>query len=157
MSSQDLGSDVLNLVPISLFGGCTFQMLRNTHTMFIVCIFNFCTLSCWVTLLCSLQQSCLCFLIPIHLGSLLTIIFHTGNPPFELGLMERPAQKYLAKWLSTRILSQASHHVIKQYKMGLYQKGIFVSEELNLKLIYKSTLPPLPTPVSLGKIYCAWL
>lgn len=84
-----------------------------------------------------------CFLIPIHLGNLLTIIFCTGNPPFEWGLMERPAQKYVTKWISTRILSQASHDVIKQYKMGLFQKGIFVSEELILELIYKCTPPPL--------------
>lgn len=143
MSCQDLRSAALNLGPTSLLEVCTFQMLRNTPTMFIVCMFRCFTLSCWVTLLCSPQESCLCFLIPIHLGNFFTIIFCSGNPPFEWGLRERPAQKYLAKWISTRILSQACHDVIKQNKMGLCQKGIFVSEELNLELIYKSAPPPL--------------
>lgn len=122
ISSEDLSSAALNLVPTSLPGVYTFQILRNTHAMFTVCTFNFCTLSFWVTLLCSSQQSCLCFLIPIHLGNLLTILFRSGNPPFGWGLMERPVQKY-AKWISGRILSQASHDVIKQYKMGLSERG----------------------------------
>lgn len=71
--------------------------------------------------------------------------------------MERLAQKYLAEWISTIILSQVSRDVIKKYKMGLCQKGIFVSEKLNLELIYKCSPLPLPTPMGLGKINYAWL
>lgn len=123
-----------------------FRCSETRTPMFIVCIFNFCTLSCWVTLLCSPQQPCLCFLIPFLLGNLLIILFHTGSPPFEWVLRKGPHKKYLAKWISTRILSQASHGVIKQHKMSLCQKG-FLFQRNWIWNLFTSALPIPPHPL----------